>query len=163
MKTFQASHLSTQDIAKVKTLSTGKFDDTVLYRLLSLLSTSFELYSPDNTVMIYLKQHSQALRWEHKFDFRPPKEKEKDKSKHKGGESSSNKETQPRKRKQKSVVSHSKTKPSRYLGLYLSLTLILTLIPSGLSLATNVSVRIVNDEELPRTTPMKGVSSRSPS
>ncbi len=59
------------------------FDDTVLYRLLSSLSTSFELYSPDNIVMIYLKQHSQALRWEHKFDFRPPKEKERDKSDHK--------------------------------------------------------------------------------
>ncbi len=160
MKTFQASHLSTQDIAKVKTLSTGKFDDTVLYRLLSLLSTSFELYSPDNTVMIYLKQHSQALRWEHKFDFRPPKEKEKDKSEHKGGESSSSKETQPRKRKHK-FVSHPKTKPSRYLELYLSL--ILALIQRRLSLATNAGVRIVNDEELPRTTPMKGASSRSPS
>jgi hypothetical protein len=29
--------------------------------------------------MVYLKQHSQALRWEHRFDFRPPKEREKDK------------------------------------------------------------------------------------
>ena len=75
MKTFRESHLTTADVAKVATLSDGKFDDTVLYRLLSSLSTSFELYSPDNTVMIYLKQHSQALRWEHKFDFRPPKEK----------------------------------------------------------------------------------------
>ena len=37
MKTFQATHLSTQDIPKVKNLSDGKFDDTVLYRLLSAL------------------------------------------------------------------------------------------------------------------------------
>ncbi len=48
----------------------------MLYRLLTALATSFEPYNPDNTVMIYLKQHSQALKWEHKFDFRPPKEKE---------------------------------------------------------------------------------------
>ncbi len=34
MKTFQASHLSTADVAKVATLFDGKFDDTVLYRLL---------------------------------------------------------------------------------------------------------------------------------
>jgi hypothetical protein len=102
MKTFRESHLTTADVAKVATLSDGKFDDTVLYRLLSSLSTSFELYSPDNTAMIYLKQHSQALRWEHKFDFRPPKEKERDKSDHKGKDSSSTKESQPRKRKSKS-------------------------------------------------------------
>ncbi len=62
MRTFQGPHLNTGYVAKVATLSDGKFDDTVLYRLLSSLSTSFELYNPDNTVMIYLKQHSQALR-----------------------------------------------------------------------------------------------------
>jgi hypothetical protein len=95
MKTFRESHLTTADVAKAATLSDGKFDDTVLYRLLSSLSTSFEPYSPDNTVMIYLKQHSQALRWEHKFDFRPPKEKERDKSGHKGKESSSTSQGEP--------------------------------------------------------------------
>ena len=79
ISTFQASHLSPADIAKIAKLSDGIFDDTVLYTLLSALSTSFESYSPDNTVMVYLKQHSQALRWEHRFDFRPPKEREKDK------------------------------------------------------------------------------------
>ena len=71
MKTFQSQHLTTGDVAKIAKLSDGKFDDTVLYRLVSALSTSFESYNPDNTVMVYLKQHSQALRWEHKFDFRP--------------------------------------------------------------------------------------------
>ncbi len=71
---------------QVKKLSDGVFDDTVLYRLLALLATSFEPYNPDNTVMAYLKQHAQALRWEQKLDFRPPREKEKeqDKSKDKG-------------------------------------------------------------------------------
>jgi hypothetical protein len=73
MKTFQNQHLTTGDVAKIAKLSDGKFDDTVLYRLVSALSTSFESYNPDNTVMVYLKQHSQALRWEHKFDFRPPR------------------------------------------------------------------------------------------
>ncbi len=83
MKTFQTQHLSTGDVAKIAKLSDGKSDDTVLYRLVSALSTSFESYNPDNTVMVYLKQHSQALRWEHKFDFRPLKEKERDSSTHK--------------------------------------------------------------------------------
>ena len=82
MKTFQSAHLGTGDIAKIKKLSDGIFDDTVLYRLLALLATSFEQYNPDNTVMTYLKQHAQALRWEHKLDFRPPREKEKDQDKH---------------------------------------------------------------------------------
>ena len=77
MKTFQSTHLGTGDVAKIKNLSDGVFDDTVLYRLLALLATSFEPYNPDNTVMTYLKQHAQALRWEHKLDFRPPREKEK--------------------------------------------------------------------------------------
>ncbi len=39
MKTFRESHLTTADVAKVATLSDGKFDDTVLYRLLSSLAT----------------------------------------------------------------------------------------------------------------------------
>jgi hypothetical protein len=64
--TFQALHLNARDIAKIAKLSEGIFDDTVLYKLLSALSTSF-------------KQHSQALRREHRFDFRHPKEREKDK------------------------------------------------------------------------------------
>jgi hypothetical protein len=48
MKTFQTQHLSTGDVAKISKLSDGKFDDTVLYRLVSALSTSFESYNPDN-------------------------------------------------------------------------------------------------------------------
>jgi hypothetical protein len=60
IKTFQAAHLSAQEIATIATLYDGKFDDTVLYRLLTALATSFEQYNPDNTVMIYLEQHSQA-------------------------------------------------------------------------------------------------------
>ncbi len=39
MKTFQESHLSTGDVAKVTTLSDGKFDDTVLYRPLITINT----------------------------------------------------------------------------------------------------------------------------
>jgi hypothetical protein len=62
MKTFQAAHLSTTEVAKIKNIVDGKLDDTVLYRLLSSLATSFEAYNPDNTIMIYLKQHAQALR-----------------------------------------------------------------------------------------------------
>ncbi len=92
MKTFQSTHLGTTDVAKVKKLSDDVFDDIVLYRLLALLATSFEPYNPENTVMTYLKQHAQALRWEHKLDFRPPREKEKEQDKNKDkGESHSQK------------------------------------------------------------------------
>jgi hypothetical protein len=38
MKTFQSAHLGTGDIARIKKLSDGIFDDTVLYRLLALLT-----------------------------------------------------------------------------------------------------------------------------
>jgi hypothetical protein len=70
MKTFQASHLSTADVAKIATLSDGKFDDTVLYRLLlSSLSTSFEPYNPDNTVMIYLTFSGSAVGTQGKGHF----------------------------------------------------------------------------------------------
>ena len=101
MKTFQGIHLATHDIPKIKNLTDGKFDDTVLYRLLSALTTSFESYNPDNTIMIYLKQHAQALRWEHKLDFRPPKEKEKEQSKDNSKDPSSTRERHPNKRKNK--------------------------------------------------------------
>jgi hypothetical protein len=91
-------------------------DDTVLYKLLSSLATSFETYNPDNTIMIYLKQHAQALRWEHKPDFCPPKEKEKEQSKDNSKESSSSREHHPQKRKnkheKKSNLRTSKTKRS---------------------------------------------------
>ncbi len=103
ISTFQASHLAAGDIAKIAKLSEGIFDDTVLYTLLSALSTSFESYSPDNTVMVYLKQHSQALRWERRFDFRPPKERKKDKdnTNHKNADPSSKQKDRDLKRKKK--------------------------------------------------------------
>jgi hypothetical protein len=96
MKTFQSAHLGTADVAKIVKLSDGKFDDTVLCRLVYVLTTSFESYNPDNTVMAYLRQHAQALRWEHKPDFRPPKEKEKEQDKSKTKD-----ESHPQKRKAK--------------------------------------------------------------
>jgi hypothetical protein len=101
MKTFQAAHLSTTEVAKIKNIADGKFDDTVLYRLLSSLATSFETYNPDNTIMIYLKQHAQALQWDYKPDFRPPKEKEKEQPKDDSKESSTSRERHPNKRKNK--------------------------------------------------------------
>jgi hypothetical protein len=103
IKTFQAAHLSNQDIATIATL----------YRLLTALATSFEPYHPDNTVMIYLKQHSQVLKWEHKFDFRPPKEKERDNSNHKNNESSHKREDRSHKRKDKSDRKSPKSKRVR--------------------------------------------------
>jgi hypothetical protein len=53
--------------------------------------------------MVYLKQHSHALRWEHRFDFRPPKEREKDKgnTNHKKLDPSSKQKDRDLKRKKK--------------------------------------------------------------
>ncbi len=51
--------------------------------------------------MIYLKQHAQALRWDHKPDFRPSKEKEKEQSKEYSKEFSTARERHPNKRKNK--------------------------------------------------------------
>jgi hypothetical protein len=110
MKTFQSAHLGTGDVARIAKLSDGKFDDTVLYRLLSVLTTSFESYNPDNTVMTYLKQHAQALRWEHKLDFRPPKEKEKEQDKIKGKDDS---HSQKRKTKFDYKSDHKSSKSKR--------------------------------------------------
>ncbi len=107
MKMFQSAHLASEDIAKIKHLSNGIFDDTVLYRVLALLATSFELYNPDNTVMTYLKQHAQALRWEHKLDFRPPREKEKEQDKNKNKD-----DNQSQKRKTKSERKSERTPSS---------------------------------------------------
>ena len=60
MKTFQSAHLGTSEIAKIAKLSDGKFDDTVLYRLVSVLTTSFESYNPDNTVMTYVLEATRS-------------------------------------------------------------------------------------------------------
>jgi hypothetical protein len=53
--------------------------------------------------MVYLKQHSQALRWEHRFDFCPPKEREKDKdnTNHKNVDPSPKQKDRDLKRKKK--------------------------------------------------------------
>jgi hypothetical protein len=63
--------------------------------------------------MIYLKQHSQALKWEHKFDYRPPKEKERDSNNHKNNVSSHKKEDRSHKRKDKPDRKSSKFKRVR--------------------------------------------------
>jgi hypothetical protein len=61
--------------------------------------------------MVYLKQHSQALRWEHRFDFRPPKEREKDEdnTNHKSVDPSSKQKDQDLKRKKKPVRKSSRS------------------------------------------------------
>jgi hypothetical protein len=54
--------------------------------------------------MTYLKQHAQALRWEHKLDFRAPKEKEKEQDKQKNKD-----DDQSQKRKTKSEHKYDRT------------------------------------------------------
>jgi hypothetical protein len=78
IKPFQEAHLSTGDTV---------FDDTVFwYSILQALSTSFEQYSPDNNVMIYLKQHSPRASVGTQIRFLSPKKKERDNSNHKSNE-----------------------------------------------------------------------------
>ncbi len=61
------------EIAK---LTEGTFDEHILQKLFTRLSSSFATYTPDKSVMDYLHQHSSSLQWEKKLDFRTPREKQ---------------------------------------------------------------------------------------
>ena len=62
------------------------------------------------TVISYLKQHAQALRWEHKLDFRPPREKEKEQEKHNNKDGS---QSQKRKTKSERKSEHTSSSTKR--------------------------------------------------
>ncbi len=57
-------------------MTEGTFDEHILQKLFTRLSSSFATYTPDKSVMDYLHQHSSSLQWEKKLDLRTPREKQ---------------------------------------------------------------------------------------
>jgi hypothetical protein len=74
--TFRSIHLEITEMREIENLMDVKFDEQVLQKLFTRLSSSFATYSPDKSVMDYLNQHSSSLHWEKKLDFRTPREKQ---------------------------------------------------------------------------------------
>ena len=75
MLVFQSQHLRTADISKIKQLNEGEFDEKILQKLVTKLSSMFEPYKPDKTIMQYLNQHTRQLGLEPP-SFASPKEKQ---------------------------------------------------------------------------------------
>jgi hypothetical protein len=71
--TFKSAHLEAAEMNEIAKLTEGIFDEHVLQKLFARLSSSFDTYSPDKTVMDYLHQHSSSLQWDKKLDFRTPR------------------------------------------------------------------------------------------
>jgi hypothetical protein len=65
---------------EVTKLMEVEFDEHILQKLFTRLSSLFATYTPDKSVMDYLHQHSSSLQWENKFDFRTLREKQSQKS-----------------------------------------------------------------------------------
>ena len=77
MLNFKKEHLSTAELAKITTLTDGKFDVGVMTELLTKIGASLAYYEPDAMVKSYLYQHSRSLVWDRdKLNFRNPKDKD---------------------------------------------------------------------------------------
>jgi hypothetical protein len=75
--TFTSKHLEAAEMLEIAKLTEGTFDEHILQKLFTRLSSSFATYTPDKSVMDYLHQHSSSsLQWEKKLDFRTPREKQ---------------------------------------------------------------------------------------
>jgi hypothetical protein len=74
--TFTSKHLEASEMTEIAKLTEGTFDEHVLQKLFTRLSSSFATYTPDKSVMDYLHQHSSSLQWEKKLDFRTPRKKQ---------------------------------------------------------------------------------------
>ncbi len=74
--TFTSKHLEATEMGEIAKLMEGVFDEHVLQKLLTRLTSSFATYTPDKSIMDYLHQHSSSLQWEKKLDFRTPREKQ---------------------------------------------------------------------------------------
>ena len=74
--TFTSKHLEATEMLEIAKLTEGTFDEHILQKLFTRLTSSFATYAPDKSVMDYLHQHSSSLQWEKKLDFRTPREKQ---------------------------------------------------------------------------------------
>ena len=75
MLVFQSQHLKTAEVKLLQELSEGEFDEKILQKLVTKLSSTFEPYKPDKAIMQYLNQHTRQLGLEAP-SFASPKEKQ---------------------------------------------------------------------------------------
>jgi hypothetical protein len=56
--TFISKHLEAPEMLEIAKLMEGVFDEHILQKLFTRLTSSFATYTPDKSVMDYLHQHS---------------------------------------------------------------------------------------------------------
>ncbi len=59
--TFTSKHLEAAEMLEIAKLTEGTFDEHILQKLFTRLTSSFAAYTPDKSVMDYLHQHSSGL------------------------------------------------------------------------------------------------------
>jgi len=114
--TFKSAHLEAAEMNEIAKLTDGIFDENILQKLFARLSSSFETYSPDKTVMDYLHQHSSSLQWDKKLDFRTPREKQSQDtrtSKHEKRKDRTPRDRTERSKERTGRTKERKTKPER--------------------------------------------------
>jgi hypothetical protein len=62
--TFTSKYLEAAETLEITKPVEGTFDEHILQKLFTRLSSSFATYTPDKSVMDYLHQHSSSLHWE---------------------------------------------------------------------------------------------------
>ena len=61
MMLFRATHLTRQEVAGIRLLSEGEFNEATLQKLVTKLSSKFEPYKPDKAILQYLNNHTRQL------------------------------------------------------------------------------------------------------
>ena len=75
MLIFQSQHLRDNEIYHIQHLNQGEFNEKILQKLITKLSSTFEQYKPDKAIMLYLNQHTRQLGLDAP-SFASPKEKQ---------------------------------------------------------------------------------------
>ena len=75
MLIFQSQHLRVAEIRQLQHLNEGEFNEKILQKLITKLSSTFEQYKPDKAIMLYLNQHTRQLGLDPP-SFTSPKEKQ---------------------------------------------------------------------------------------
>ena len=75
MLIFQSQHLRDAEIYHIQHLNQGEFNEKILQKLITKLSSTFEQYKPDKAIMLYLNQHTRQLGLDAP-SFASPKEKQ---------------------------------------------------------------------------------------
>ncbi len=88
MLIFQVQHLRQAEIQQLEHLNEGEFNEKILQKLVTKLSSTFEQYKPDRAIMQYLSQHTRQLGLDAPT-FASPKDKQNDANKESHKSSSS--------------------------------------------------------------------------